>query len=161
MLGCNSHRGVCRSDLGVPTLILHDPVNSDLILAASHLLVHPTDYPQTPPTVTRIQSLPFLELRWETLNTSVDGSNGSTLECCRLYGTPEADWTIRTLSSKLRYAFCGNYFPNTAPHQAHESIVRGRCTDRLRYFALDSVKHLSCNRAVSGTHYLSADEARS
>jgi hypothetical protein len=89
-------------------------VNSNLILVPSRLLAHPADFPQKPLTVTRIQSLPFGELKWENferLCLRLERLNAD-LECCRLYGIPGQEqegidvYSIHRATGKYRALQC-------------------------------------------------------
>lgn len=121
-------------------------MNSDLIPVPSHLLAHPTDFPQKPPTVTRIQSLPFGELRWENferLCLRLERLNAD-LECCRLYGTPGQEqegidvYSIHRATRKYRTLQCKREkkFPPTKIRSAVDLFLAGEWASRAVSFVL-------------------------
>ena len=121
-------------------------MNSDLIPVPSHLLAHPTDFPQKPATLTRIQSLPFLELRWENferLCLRLERLNAD-LECCRLYGTPGQEqegidvYSIYRASRKYRSLQCKREkrFTPTKIRSAVDLFLAGEWASRAVSFVL-------------------------
>jgi hypothetical protein len=121
-------------------------VNSDLIPVPACLLAHPTDFPQKPPTVTRIQSLPFGELRWENferLCLRLERLNAD-LECCRLYGILGQEqegidiYSIHRATGKYRALQCKreNRFTPAKIRSAVDLFVAGDWASRAVSFVL-------------------------
>jgi len=121
-------------------------MNSDLISVPSRLLAHPTDFPKKPATVTRIQSLPFLELRWENferLCLRLERMNAD-LECCRLYGTPGQEqegidvYSIHRETRKYRALQCKREkrFTPTKIRSAVDLFLAGEWASRAVSFVL-------------------------
>ncbi len=126
--------------------IASHPVNSDLIPVPSRLLAHPTDFPRKPPTVTRIQSLPFEELTWENferLCLRVERLNAD-LECCRLYGIPGQEqegidvYSILRATGKYRALQCKQEKRFTAAkvRSAVDLFISGDWASRVVSFVL-------------------------